>query len=193
MILKFLFFAYLIWRADSLEKTLMLWMIEDRMRIGDRGWDAWRASLTQWTWVWSNFGGWWRTGKPSLLQSLGLPSVRQEWETKQEQCRESSHQQTLSFSSSLSIRIPYISIFSLITVVRTSKTMLNISDKSQHTCIFILEKMLLFFHHWGKCLLLVCLTWSLLHWGMFLLLSSKVRSNGCALLEQPWRDIPCPR
>ena len=23
--------------------------------------------------------------------------------------------------------------------------------------------------------------------------SSKVRSNGCALLEQPWRDTPCPR
>ena len=23
--------------------------------------------------------------------------------------------------------------------------------------------------------------------------TSKVRSSGCALLEQPWRDIPCPR
>ena len=23
--------------------------------------------------------------------------------------------------------------------------------------------------------------------------SSKVRSSGCALLEQPWRDTPCPR
>ena len=23
---------------------------------GDRGWDGWMASLTQWTWVWANSG-----------------------------------------------------------------------------------------------------------------------------------------
>ena len=37
----------------------------------DRGWDDWIASLTWWTWVWANSGGWWWTGKPDVLQSRG--------------------------------------------------------------------------------------------------------------------------
>ena len=32
------------------------------------------ASLTQWTWVWANSRRWWRTGKPGVLQSMGLQS-----------------------------------------------------------------------------------------------------------------------
>ena len=39
---------------------------------GDRGWDGWIASLTQWMWIWTNSGRWWRTGKPGMLQSTGL-------------------------------------------------------------------------------------------------------------------------
>ena len=34
---------------------------------GDRGWDGWMASPTQWAWVCANSGTWWRTGKPSVL------------------------------------------------------------------------------------------------------------------------------
>ena len=30
------------------------------------------ASLTQWTQVWANSGRWWRTGKPGVLQCMGL-------------------------------------------------------------------------------------------------------------------------
>ena len=30
------------------------------------------ASLTQWTWVWVNFGSWQWTGRPGVLQSMGL-------------------------------------------------------------------------------------------------------------------------
>ena len=41
----------------------------------DRGWDGWMASLTQWTWVWANSRKWWRTGKPAVLQSMGLQGV----------------------------------------------------------------------------------------------------------------------
>ena len=33
----------------------------------DRGWDGLMASLTQWTWVWVNFGSWWWTGRPAVL------------------------------------------------------------------------------------------------------------------------------
>ena len=38
---------------------------------GNRGWDGWMASLSQWTWVWENSGRWWRMGKPGMVQSTG--------------------------------------------------------------------------------------------------------------------------
>ena len=41
----------------------------------DRGWDDWMASLTRWKWVSSR--SWWWTGKPGVLQSMGLQSRRQ--------------------------------------------------------------------------------------------------------------------
>jgi len=45
-------FGHLMWRTDSLEKTLMLGKIEGRRRSGwQRGWDGWRASPPWWTWV----------------------------------------------------------------------------------------------------------------------------------------------
>ena len=51
--LKLQYFRHLMWKADSLEKTLML----ERLKAGgegeDRGWDGWMASLTQVSWVWT--------------------------------------------------------------------------------------------------------------------------------------------
>ena len=38
----------------------------------DRGWDGWVALLTQWTWVWVNFGSWWWTGRHCVLWFMGL-------------------------------------------------------------------------------------------------------------------------
>ena len=35
------------------------------------------ASWTQWTWVWVDSGNWWWTGKPGVLQSMGLQRVSQ--------------------------------------------------------------------------------------------------------------------
>ena len=58
------------------------WGKEER---GNRGWDGGMASLTQWIWVWANSGRWWRTGKPGVLQSMGLQRVGHDWETKQYQ------------------------------------------------------------------------------------------------------------
>ena len=76
----------LMWRANSMEKTLMLGKIERRRRRrGNRGWDGWMASLTQWTWVWANSGRWWRTGKPGMLQSMGSQRVGHDWATEQQQ------------------------------------------------------------------------------------------------------------
>ena len=48
----------------------------------NRGWDGWRASLTQWTWVWVNSGSWWRTGRPGVLQSTGSQRVGHDWATE---------------------------------------------------------------------------------------------------------------
>ena len=72
------------WRADSLEKTLML----GKMKAGegdDRGWDGWMASPTQWTWIWASSGRWWRIGRPGVLQSMGSQRVGHNWVTEQQQ------------------------------------------------------------------------------------------------------------
>ena len=53
--LKLQYFGHLMWRTDSLKKTLMLGKIEGRRR---RGWECWMASLTRWMWVWANSGSW---------------------------------------------------------------------------------------------------------------------------------------
>ena len=42
------------------------------------------ASLTQRTWVWASSGRWWRTGKPGVLQPMGLRRVRHDWATEQQ-------------------------------------------------------------------------------------------------------------
>ena len=78
--LKLQYFGHLMWRMDSLENTLMLWRRESRRRgwgweEDGRGWDGWMASLTRWTWVWVNSGSWWWTGRPGVLQSMGLQRV----------------------------------------------------------------------------------------------------------------------
>ena len=42
----------------------------------------WMVSLTQWTWVWINSGSWWWTGRPGMLQSMGLQTVGHDWVTE---------------------------------------------------------------------------------------------------------------
>ena len=69
--LKLQYFNHLMQRADSLKKTLMLEEIEAGRKAGERGWDGWIASSTQWTWDWANSGRQWRTGKPGFLRSMG--------------------------------------------------------------------------------------------------------------------------
>ena len=67
---KLQYFGHLMWRTDSLEKTLMLGKIEGR-RGADRGWDGWMASPTQWTWVWVNSESWWWTGSLACWSPWG--------------------------------------------------------------------------------------------------------------------------
>ena len=74
--------GHMMQRTDSLEKTLMLGKIEARRKGDDRGWDDWMASLTWWTSVWASSRSWWWTGKPGVLQSMGLQRVRHDWVTE---------------------------------------------------------------------------------------------------------------
>ena len=39
---------------------------------GNRGWDGWMASLTQWTWPWANSRRQWETGKPDVPAVHGV-------------------------------------------------------------------------------------------------------------------------
>ena len=58
----------------------------ERLKAGgegeDRGWYGWMASPTQWTWVWASSRSWWMTGKPGVLQSMGLQRVGHDWATQ---------------------------------------------------------------------------------------------------------------
>ena len=86
-------------RTDAEAETLILWPPHEknwliwkrpwcweRLKAGgegdDRRWDGWMVSLTQWTWVWENSGSWWWTGKPGVLQSMGLQRVGHDWATE---------------------------------------------------------------------------------------------------------------
>ena len=58
----------------------------ERLKAGgegdDRGWDGWKASPTQRTWVWVNSRSWWYTGRPGMLQSMESQGVRHNWATE---------------------------------------------------------------------------------------------------------------
>ena len=60
----------------------------ERLKAGGEGdnrrWDGLKASPTQWTWVWASSGSWRWTGKPGVLQSMGLQEVEHDWVTEQE-------------------------------------------------------------------------------------------------------------
>ena len=64
------------WKELTHLKRPWCWERLKAGREGDNsGWDGWMASPTQWTWVWASSGSWWCTGKPGVLQSMGLQRV----------------------------------------------------------------------------------------------------------------------
>ena len=70
--LKLQYFGHLMWRVNSLEKTLMLGKIEGKGEGGGRGWDVAIASLTQWIWISANSTRQYRTEDPDVLQPVGV-------------------------------------------------------------------------------------------------------------------------
>ena len=81
--LKLQYFGHLMWRTDSLEKTLILGKIEDRRKRGQQDeMVGWHHRLD-----WHEFeqglgvgAGW--TGKPGMLPSMGSQRVRHDWATE---------------------------------------------------------------------------------------------------------------
>ena len=70
--------------CEELTHWKILWCWEGLWAGGegdDRGWDAWMASLTRWTWVWVNSGRWWWTGRPGMLRFMGSQIVGHDWAT----------------------------------------------------------------------------------------------------------------
>ena len=77
----------ILWPPDA--KSWLIWKdwYWERLKVGgeedDRGWDGWMTSLTQWTWVWVNTNmSWWWTGRPGMLQFMGLQRVGHDWVTE---------------------------------------------------------------------------------------------------------------
>ena len=49
------------------------------------------TSPTRWTWVWVNSGSWWWTGRPGVLQFMGLQRVGHNWATEMNWTELKSH------------------------------------------------------------------------------------------------------
>ena len=69
--------SWLIWKDPDAEED---WGQEEKGMT--EGWDGWIATPTQWTWVWVDTGSWWWTGRPGVLQSMGLQRVGRDWVTE---------------------------------------------------------------------------------------------------------------
>ena len=53
------------------------WCWEQLQAEGKEGVRGWDASPMQWTWTWADFGKWWGTGRPGVLQSMRSQSRTQ--------------------------------------------------------------------------------------------------------------------
>ena len=71
------------WCKELTQKRPWCW---ERLQAGgegdDRRWDGWMASPTWWTSVWASSRSSWWTGKPGMLQSMGLWRVGHDWATE---------------------------------------------------------------------------------------------------------------
>ena len=80
--LKLQYFGHLMWRANSLEKTLMLGRVGGRRRKRRQRIRWLDGITTQWTWVWVNSGSWWWKGRPGVLRFMGSQRVGHNWATE---------------------------------------------------------------------------------------------------------------
>ena len=76
----------ILWPPDA--KSWLIWKDPDAGK--DWGWEekgttedeTVGSSPTQWTWVWVNSVSWWWTGRPGVLQFMGIQRVGHDWATE---------------------------------------------------------------------------------------------------------------
>ena len=72
---KLRYFGHLTWRADSLEKTLILEKMEGKKRRRGQRMKWLDSTTTQRTWIWANSRRYWRTDETGMLKSKGWQRV----------------------------------------------------------------------------------------------------------------------
>ena len=77
--LKLQYFGHLMWRADSMEKTVMLGKTEGRRRRGRRRMRWLDGIIDSVGMSWASSGRLWRPGKAGVLQSMGSESDTTQW------------------------------------------------------------------------------------------------------------------
>ena len=81
--LKLQYFGYLMWSKLTHWERLWCWEgLGAGGKGGNRGWDGWMASPTQWTWVWVDSERWCWTGRPGVLQFMVSQRVGHDWVTE---------------------------------------------------------------------------------------------------------------
>ena len=70
-----------LWPPDA--KSWLTWKDPD----AGKDWGQEEKGMTEdemvgWTWVWVDSGSWWWTGRPGVLQFMGLQRVGHDWTTK---------------------------------------------------------------------------------------------------------------
>ena len=83
-------------RTDAEAETPVFWSSDVNKwlirKVPDAGKDwgkkektASEDEMAGWTWNWANFGKWWGTGRPGVLQSMGSQRFGHDWVTEQQQ------------------------------------------------------------------------------------------------------------
>ena len=80
--LKLPYFDHLMWELTYLKRPWCWERLKVEGEEDDIEWNGWMASPTQWTWIWVNSGSWWWTGRPGVLQSMGLQRAGSDWVTE---------------------------------------------------------------------------------------------------------------
>ena len=103
-------------RTDAEAETPILWPHDEKKnwliwKDPDAGKDwRWEKEMTEdevvgWhhqldgTWVWASSGSWWWTGKPGVLQSMGLQTVGHNWATELKYSWDKCYESTWIFFS----------------------------------------------------------------------------------------------
>ena len=95
--LKLQYFGHLMQRAESWKRPWCCWRLREG-EGGGRGWDGWMASLTQWAWVWANFGRWWGQGSVACCSPWGRKVSDRTWQLNRHNNKITSTRFRLNFA-----------------------------------------------------------------------------------------------